>query len=341
MTFRPRSHSTPSRPLSNIPLSGSLLKLASEVWEQRYNVNNAYYIYRLYARVEEPRPEIYGRSVEISMRIHKLYMLGIKRNEQPQVQCLETFPFGQLHDARLNYLKYGDLIEDHQLLITLTPLANAASLTVENYLTGLLEHTFYHFFSDHSRTIKTKHRVILSVKPHKIIKIITHVVYNIIEQIKGVREAKIGLSNRLDSIIIYTENNTATNQVLDLLRDYQNKIGTSAFRQNLPSMTKIIMRGVATADDPPQINLVNHQPMPIIQSFGTLRADLIYKALKDSNGSSEFFELIVKYFQYAGIDANDPSRQSLFQHLESQAQKNLAEALLANHWSVATFHDSE
>jgi hypothetical protein len=64
------------------------------------------------------------------------------------------------------------------------------------------------------------------------------------------------------------------------------------------------------------------------QSFGLLRADLIYDALQNSTGCSDFFELIVKYFREAGIDAKQPAIHFAFNSRVWEAQRTFIDQVI-------------
>jgi hypothetical protein len=99
-------------------------------------------------------------------------------------------------------------------------------------------------------------------------------------------------------------------------------------------MTKSQLYGVATASEPPHVTMKKGQLLPANNiappSFGAFRADLIYNALKDSTESYDFYELIVKYFRNAGIDANDPAIQIRYRSCLIEAQMNLADQVISS-----------
>jgi hypothetical protein len=106
----------------------------------------------------------------------------------------------------------------------------------------------------------------------------------------SVKFAKITAANRVESIIIYTSSIAVSNKVLAKIQEYQDNNGVSGFGPEIPIMTEAQMYGVATASEPPQVIMIKGQLQPAQrkQSFGSLRADLIYNALQDSTGCSDF-----------------------------------------------------
>jgi hypothetical protein len=84
-------------------------------------------------------------------------------------------------------------------------------------------------------------------------------------------------------------------RVIAKIQEYQNNNGVSEFSPEIPIMTEAQIYGVATASEPPQVTIIKGQLLPstsrLGQSFGTLRTELIYDALQNSTGCSDFFEL--------------------------------------------------
>jgi hypothetical protein len=131
-------------------------------------------------------------------------------------------------------------------------------------------------------------------------------------------------------MVIYTSSIAATNKALEKIQEYQNNNGVSGFGPEIPIMTEAQMYGVATASEPPQVIMIKGQLQPAQrkQSFGSLRADLIYNALQDSTGCSEFYELIVKYFRAAGIDASQPAVQVRYHSCLWKAQRSFIDQVI-------------
>jgi small-conductance mechanosensitive channel len=56
--------------------------------------------------------------------------------------------------------------------------------------------------------------------------------------------------------------------------------------------------------------------------------DLIYNALNNSTGCSDFYELIVKYFREAGIDASQPAVQVHYHSCLWKAQRSFIDQVI-------------
>jgi hypothetical protein len=142
---------------------------------------------------------------------------------------------------------------------------------------------------------------------------------------------KITPDNRVDTMLIYTSSVAVSNKVIAKIQEYKNKNGISGFGPEIPMMTEAHIYGVATASQPLPLTMEEGQLLPAQRkpSFGSLRADLIYNALQDSTGCSEFFELIVKYFRVAGIDAKQPAIQVDNNSCVWESQINAVDKIIA------------
>lgn len=332
MPLKRKRHSLGARPLTEIQLSGSLLELAFKVWETRETIKKPFDVYKLYASITGSDHKIQAGSSSLSHYFACLAMLAKKSGLKIKIQDFECVPYTTMVNARYNYINQGMPITCPRLKFTLSNDAERNNMTIEDYHITRMQAARIRFST--GKTFDVMHRVYLNVKNNKAVKVMTYVVFDIILKIEGVRSAKIGIGNFSDTIVIYTKNRLVSNKVVFQLQKYQLSHGVGSFRDELPAMTKRHMPGVSSGAQPPDIHFEQRLALPksVYQSFGGFRSDLIYQALKDSTENYDFFELIVKYFRDAGIDANDPSIQSNFQHLEQQARINLLSNLMANHW---------
>ena len=343
MTLRPRSNSVGARPLSAIPLSSSLLKLATEVWDKRAEIKDCYDIYDLYSGIDTPNPNLYARTQQITEFFSKLSFLGIETNTGPSMQEFTSIPFEQLVLARKQYVNYEIPISNsfvRMKIVAYTEFIGRSDVSPEHYLLFLMEavgfFTFKNYDNSSLRMAKTKHRVYLNVKVScheeiiSAIDIISYAVREIMGKINGISSVKITVSGRRDSMVIYTSSIAATNKALEKIQEYQNNNGVSGFGPEIPIMTEAQMYGVATASEPPQVIMIKGQLQPTEskESFGSLRADLIYNALQDSTGCSDFYELIVKYFRAAGIDASQPAVQVHYHSCLWKAQRSFIDQVI-------------
>ncbi|HSG82058.1 MAG TPA: T3SS effector HopA1 family protein, partial [Gemmatimonadota bacterium] len=252
--MRPRSHSMGPRPLSAVPLAGPLRVFAQQVWAQRQNIRSANDVYRLYGAVSQQNQLTHGGASADTMYLDRLYSLGLVRG-QPSVQGYESFEFGALLAARRDYLEGGTLIPPGQLLNQIQPEAAQYRITPENYLVIELAETFYHYVS--SNRCPVKERVYLNVRANVATDIMKYVVTEFVDKMAGVDEAKIagpqGVADRADTIVIYTSNKAASDQVVAQLREYQNQHGTGAFLSELPAMTARQLPGVSTGAEPASV----------------------------------------------------------------------------------------
>jgi hypothetical protein len=317
------------RPLSAIPLSGALRDFAKKVWDRRNGIRSADDIYRMYGAVNRQNQLTYGGGSADTMYLDRLFSLGLVRGH-PSVQGYESFTFASLMATRRNYMENNTPIPAGPLLDQVRPEAQQYGLTPENYLVIDMAGTFYHFMAP--TPCEVTERVYLNVEANHATDIMKYVVNEIVDKVAGVYEAKIagpgGVADRADTIVIYTVSANVSNQVVALLQAYQNRHGAASFIDHLPAMTERRLPGVSTGAEPAPVNVVRRKAMPGRQSFGSLRADLIYKALQDSKGGPEFFELIVKYFRDAGLNANDPSIQTRQRQLALEAQKNFVDDIM-------------
>ncbi|MCK5819945.1 MAG: hypothetical protein KAH18_12055 [Psychromonas sp.] len=331
-----RRHSTGARMLTDIPLSGSLLKLATKIWEDQDTITTSSKIYDMYNRQSLPNPLTIGGDSALSnyyFSIHNMALLWGKKNEKVIfLHNWKEIPFVTILAARSSYLNDGTLINNPQLKLVLSPLARRYNITIEDYLISMMKRIFISFAVKCHRNIN--YRVYVNVNANEAIKIMSFILFYIVDKIDGIPLAKIGLSDRTDMIIIYTNSLRIADEVVKKLKELQDKFGTDAFRDQIPLMTSPQIQGIAIGAEPPQIYMADRLPLPSPEKhgFGHFRSDLIFQALNDSKGSPEFFELIVKYFRDAGLDASDPAIQTRFYQLQWEAQRNLATDLLTKTW---------
>lgn len=332
MPLLKRSHSLGSRPLSEIPLSGSLLNLAWKVWENRMTIESYYDVYNLYSSLDRCRHSVMANSMGFTFYLSNLNRLAEMWRPSPTFQGFKSIPFSDMVIARQNYLRHNIPISSHRLKLSLSSQAKLKNMTIEDYLTVMMQSN--RFFFKTGESYAAMHRVYLNVRPKEAVKVMTYVVLKIIDRTEGVKSAKIGVENYTDTIVIYTKNISIALKVIDKLKKYQQHYGVSAFIDKLPHMLKRHMLGVGSGAKPPEIHFCGRNPLPgsHYHSFGNFRSDLIYKALKDSTESFDFFELIVKNFKDAGIDANDPAIQTRFQDLEQQSILNLIQKYMPDNW---------
>jgi len=326
--LRTRRYSEGARPLSAIPLSESLQELARNLWFSVEPITEIYDVYSLYAGMMEHHSQTLANSCACSQPLHELWKLGIKRGSPPTFVKLKEILLHELINARSNYLNARQRITNPYLKRALQHRAQRINLTIEDYLTLIMENEFYHYFAKNLRYAHSRHRIYLNVKNQIITPIMSYIINECLDKIPDVEEVKVTLGNYPDKIIIYTRNRPAMNKVLAALKHYQHNNGIDGFKHSLPAMTSQQLTGVSTADSPPNVCFINGEVMPsVLGSFGLFLCNLIYQAFKDSNGSTEFFELIVKYFKAAGLDPKDPSIQTRFKHLTWEAQSNFVRSI--------------
>jgi hypothetical protein len=264
-----------------------------------------------------------------------ILFLGIEMNIKPMHQVLQKVPLEYLIIARENYVGMRLPIANSLVKMSIAEEAKRCGMTKENYLEAEMADGFFGFAAN-IRCI-LRHRVYLNVNNisskdlKSALHIFGYIIREIINKINGVDSANITASNRIDSIIIYTSSIDASNKVIAKIQEYQNNNGVSEFSPEIPIMTEAQIYGVATASEPPQVTIIKGQlqPAQMKQSFGTLRTELIYDALQNSTGCSDFFELIVKYFREAGIDASQPAMQSRHHSCLWEAQRNFVDHAIA------------
>ncbi len=331
----PRSNSLGARPSSAIPLTSSLLKLATEVWDKRATIKHCDDVYALYSCIDIINPNTYARMHGLTRFFRGILFLGIEMNIKPRMQKLLNVPLEYLIIARENYVGMRLPIANAVVKRSIAGKARWYDMTNENYLVALMANSFFGFAANIRCSVT--HRVYLNVKniSNKELKsalyIFGYIMREIINKINGVDSAKITTANRVDSIIIYTSSIDVSNKVIAKIQEYQNNNGVSEFSPEIPMMTEAQIYGVATASEPPEITMIKGHLLPSMlpQSFGALRAELIYNALQDSIGCSDFFELIVKYFRIAGIDASQPAIQSRHHSCLWEAQRTLVDHAIA------------
>ncbi len=337
-----RRHSLGARPLSEIPLAGELLKLATEVWNKRDTIEDPYDIYKIYAqRNAVTNHQISASDTALTLYFRNILLLGIETGWLTSAQSL-NIPFYYLVSARENYLYHRLPIYDPRMRLKISNLALGSFMTVEDYLLMVMETDFLCFHSQNhiQNHLIVRSRVYLNININNNIDlssathIMSFVVREILHKINGVVFTKISLEERIDSIIIYTTNLQVTDKVIAKLHEYQNTNGISGFNCAIPIMTKSKLYGVAIASEPPHVTMKKGQLLPTNKveppSFGMFRADLLYNAFKDSTESYDFYELIVKYFRNAGIDANEPAIQLRHRSCLMEAQMNLADQVISS-----------
>ncbi len=329
--LKSRRNSEGPRLLSAIPLTESLRELAINVWSSEEPITCIMEIYYMYTGMMEEDPKTLAHARSCSDLIRELYEIGRNQDFEPRLTKLEEIPLIQLITARNNYINFNTRITNPVLIAAMQHQAHRGDLTIEDYLIIIMDMEFYYYSGKNIHSYQFLHRVYLNVNNRILTHIISYILDVCLDKIPGVLQVKVTLAKCLDKILIYTHNMTATNKVLATLRNYQHQFGLSGFESQLPAMTKHQMLGVSVADMPPSICIIKREPLPAApHSYGYFLCKLIYQALNDSNGSTEFFELIVKYFKDAGIDANDPAIQTRFKHLKWEAQSNLVRALTLN-----------
>ncbi|MCK5818274.1 MAG: hypothetical protein KAH18_03280 [Psychromonas sp.] len=334
MPIKRRRYTLGSRPLTEIPLSGSLLNLSFKVWETRRTIKKPFDIYKLYSSITGTGTdhEILPNSSVLSHYFACIGMLAKESGLKIKIQDLESISYTTMVNARYNYIKHKMPITCPRLIFAISRDAERNHMSIENYHLIVMQTANIRLST--RATFNVMHHVYINVSANKCIQVLKYVVFNIIKKIEGVRSVKFRLENLSDKIIIYTKNITVAHNVVYELKKYQQLHGVNNFHDKIPYMAMRHIPGVGTGAQPPNIHFEQRQPFPTThaRSFGSFRADLIYRALKNSTESYDFFELIVKYFKDAGIDANDPSIQTSFQQLESQARINLVQSLLPQSW---------
>jgi len=303
-------------PLTEPPLSGSLLELATKVWAQRMTISSDDGVYYIYAAKKIPTPRSPIRTLALTQFFRSLLLLGEELNMGVHLHHYAKVPLRYLVSAREDYLQLGSPISNIVVKNSVEAMANSLDMTPEDYLVELIENSFY-FFRKKDKYKRT-HRVYLHAKTSapgdfiSAIHIFKYVCREILDKIQGVNQVKVTPVDRMDSILIYTSSMDVSNLVIAKIQEYQNVNGVSGFNPEIPPMTQPKIYGVAMADNAPAFVMQEGEMRPILkrQSFGRFRAELIYNALKDSTDKDDFFKLIVEYFRVAGIDVNQPSVQS-------------------------------
>jgi len=302
-------------PLTEPPLSGSLLELATKVWAQRMTILSDSDVYNIYAeKVMEPDSTPI-RTLALTQFFRSLLLLGEELNIESRMQDYPSAPLRYFVGARENYVRLGSPISNRLVKSSVEAIANRFGVTPEDYLVWYMAHSFYFFYS--KVQCKLRHRVYLHAKTRyredlkSALHLFDYVCREIVTKIKGASSAKISANVRIDSILIYTSSMDVSNLVIAKIQKYQKINGLSGFEPEIPPMTQLKMYGVSTGDEPPLFAMQEGKMLPIrkANSFGGFRAQLIYNALKDSTDRDSFFKLIVEYFRVAGIDANQPSVQ--------------------------------
>ena len=335
MTLRPRSSSLGARPLSAIPLSSSLLKLATEVWDKRATIKHSDGIYNLYSCLYPENFNTHARRQGLTWFFRRLLFLGIEMNMTPFMQKFKKVPLEYLVTARENYVNMRLPIVNSLVKMSIAEKARMNGLTQEDDLVKRMARSFFLF--DSNVKCKIAHRLYLNVNTsnnaylRSAIDIFCYIIREIMYKIHGVKFAKITAANRVESIIIYTSSIAVSNKVLAKIQEYQDNNGVSGFNPEIPMMTQAQMYGVATAAHPPRFTMIQGQLLPQLSShsFGRFRAVLIYNALQNSTGCSEFFELIVKYFRIAGIDAKQPAIHFDYNYCVWESQINAVDKIIA------------
>ncbi len=337
-----RRHSLGARPLSEIPLAGGLLKLATEVWNKRDMIQEPGDVYKIYLDMDTiANPQILASDMALTQYFRNMLLLGTETGIDTSLQIIQM-PFHCLVTSRENYLRHRLPISAPRLRLKISNLVLGSAITIENYLLMVMATEFLGFYTKtHNKDRHAvKYRVYLNINTNNNTElssathIMSFVVREILHKINGVVFAKIALAARVDSIIIFTTNIHIADKVIAKLYEYQNANGISGFNCAIPVMSKSQIYGVTTASEPPQVIIEKCQLRPsnrrLPLSFGTFRTDLIYNALKDSTESYDFYELIVKYFRNTGIDAHEPAIQIHTRSCLMEAQRNLVEQIITN-----------
>ncbi len=335
MTLRPRSSSLGARQLSAIPLSSSLLKLATEVWDKRATIKSSDDIYALYCFIGLSHTHRCSRTQGLTGFFRRLLFLGVEMNMKAWMQNFQKVPLEYLVTARENYVNMRLPIANAVVKMGIAEKAKSSGLSIEDYLVYKMTRCFF-VFGSHAK-YEIAHRVYLNVNTNydedlkSAADIFCYIIREIMYKINGVKTVKITVANRIDTILIYTSSIAVSNKVIAKIQEYQNKNGISGFGPEIPMMTEVQMYGVATASQPLPLTMEEGQLQPAQRkpSFGSLRVDLIYNALQDSTGCSEFFELIVKYFRIAGIDAKQPAIHFDYNYCVWESQINAVDKIIA------------
>jgi len=302
-------------PLTEPPLSGSLLELATKVWAQRMTISSDDDVYDLYADKGMEPDSTPTRTLALTQFFRSLLLLGEELNIESRMQEYPSVPLRYFVGAREDYVRLGWPISNRMVKSSVEAIANRLGVTPEDYLVWHIAHSFCFFLSKDK--CKLRHRIYLHAKTRysedlkSALDLFDYVCREIVTKIKGVCSAKISVNVRIDSILIYTSSMDVSNLVIAKIQKYQKINGLSGFDPEIPPMTQAKMYGVATGDEPPLFAMQEGKMLPTrkLNSFGGFRAELIYNALKDSTDRDSFFKLIVEYFRVAGIDANQPSVQ--------------------------------
>jgi hypothetical protein len=333
--------------LNSSALDMELLMFLKKVWEERASRLSQYKerlhdgVYSLYNQVKERNKFSLGTDKGCALFLNGLITIVQMRTlkASPIVQGYEDFSFADLLQCAAKLAKRMPLDLGTRLGKHIRQQAGAkvaSNALGEDFLKRLFS-TFFHFMGP--RWSQVQERLYLNVKADSTISVMQWVVLNLVDQVPGVVEAKVagplGLQLRTDVIVIYMKDAQTRDHVRHLLVAYQNQGRKDYFIPQVPAMTKRVGEGIAQGAEPPPIRLTSTGPsnhrvvLPhTAQSFGGLRADLIARALQESeNGFGRFLERVVSLFRQAGIDPADPALQGWVRQLTLDGMRNLADEI--------------
>ena len=193
------------------------------------------------------------------------------------------------------------------------------------------DESFYHFLRGTDE--KPTERIYINATADFAPEVMRHIVNEIVdnpEQFPGIYAGKIagsrGVSDRAENIVIYTTDTEATNRALAQLENIRGRLPKEAFKDSTPYMTEQSGPGIALAAEPtPAMQRKAKSEMGGGQrSFGSLRAELIERALSEAGGQGKdaFTARVTALFVDYGIDPENPAR-----HLSPERAEELQEQL--------------
>jgi hypothetical protein len=148
-------------------------------------------------------------------------------------------------------------------------------------------------------------RIYLCVKAENALEVMRFVTSELVNdaQITGIGGAKLAgpgeAGRRRDTIVIYSEGVAYTQRAVERLLEYQ-RTHPNHFEDFPVPMTQPISRGISIGSDP-----VNSSEEV---SFGSVRAEAIYEALREATSREDFFRRVEQNFRIRRIDPAQPRR---------------------------------
>jgi hypothetical protein len=146
-------------------------------------------------------------------------------------------------------------------------------------------------------------RIYLSVKAENALDVMRFVTRELVNnaQTTGIGGAKLAgpgeVGRRRDAIVIYSEGSTYTQRAVERLREYQ-RTHPNHFEDFPVPMTQPVSRGISIGSDP----VGSSEEV----SFGSVRAQAIYDALREATTREDFFHRVEQNFRSRRVDPAQP-----------------------------------